>query len=155
MQVIAPGKTPRGPSDRVKTDRKDAELLARSLLAGSLSTVVVAPPQIEAARELMRAHDACRRDLMTARHRVFKLLLRHGRVYREPSTRTRAHRRWLARQQFAQSASELTFADLIAAADGLTARKGRARRAALAPGAGGASAGRPSRGRAASEASTR
>jgi hypothetical protein len=29
MQVIAPGKTPRGPSDRVKTDRKDAELLAR------------------------------------------------------------------------------------------------------------------------------
>ena len=38
MQVIAPGKTPRGPSDRVKTDRKDAELLARLLLAGSLTT---------------------------------------------------------------------------------------------------------------------
>ena len=37
MQVIAPGKTPRGPSDRVKTDRKDAELLARLLLAGSLT----------------------------------------------------------------------------------------------------------------------
>ena len=28
MQVVAPGKTPRGPSDRVKTDGKDAELLA-------------------------------------------------------------------------------------------------------------------------------
>src|SRR5580700_886029 len=35
MLVIAPGKTPRGPSDRVKTDRKDAELLARQLLAGA------------------------------------------------------------------------------------------------------------------------
>jgi transposase len=43
VDVIAPGKTPRGPSDRVKTDRKDAELLARLLLAGSLTTVVVPP----------------------------------------------------------------------------------------------------------------
>jgi len=51
VQVIAPGKTPRGPSDRVKTDRKDAELLARLLLAGSLTRVVVPPPEVEAARE--------------------------------------------------------------------------------------------------------
>jgi transposase len=86
MQVIAPGKTPRGPSDRVKTDRKNAELLARLLLAGWLTRVVVAPPEIEAARELMRATDACRRDLMTARHAVSKMLLRHGRVYPKSST---------------------------------------------------------------------
>src|SRR4051794_5513571 len=72
MQVIAPGKTPRGPSDRVKTDRKDAELLARLLLAGSLTRVVVPLPGVEAARELTRAHDACRRDLMNARHRVIE-----------------------------------------------------------------------------------
>jgi transposase len=97
VEVIAPGKTPRGPSDRVKTDRKDAELLARLLLAGSLTSVVVPPVEVEAARELMRAHDACRRDLMTARHRVSKMLLRHGRVYPESSTWTVAHRRWLAR----------------------------------------------------------
>jgi transposase len=84
VEVIAPGKTPRGPSDRVKTDRKDAELLARLLLAGSLTSVVVPPVEVEAARELMRAHDACRRDLMSARHRVSKMLLRHGRVYPEP-----------------------------------------------------------------------
>jgi transposase len=101
MEVIAPGKTPRGEeSDRVKTDRKDAELLARLLLAGSLTAVVVPPVEVEAARELMRAHDACRRDLMNARHRVSKMLLRHGRVYPEPSTWTASHRRWLARQQF-------------------------------------------------------
>ena len=123
VEVIAPGKTPRGPSDRVKTDRKDAELLARLLLAGSLTTVVVPPVEVEAARELVRAHDACRRDLMTARHRVSKMLLRHGRVYPESSTWTVAHRRWLAAQQFDETASELVFADLIAAVDGLTARK--------------------------------
>lgn len=123
VEVIAPGKTPRGPSDRVKTDRKDAEMLARLLMAGSLTTVVVPPPEIEAARELMRTHDACRRDLMTARHRVSKMLLRHGLVYPERSTWTVAHRRWLSRQRFDDPVSELAFADMVAAVDGLTARK--------------------------------
>jgi transposase len=114
MEVIAPGKTPRGPSDRVKTDRKDAELLARLLLAGSLTRVVVPPVEVEAARDLMRGHDACRKDLMNARHRVSKMLLRHGRVYPETSTWTTRHRRWLARQQFGEVGSELAFADLLA-----------------------------------------
>ena len=60
---------------------------------------------------------------MNARHRVSKMLLRHGRVYPEPSTWTVAHRRWLSRQQFAEPASELVFADLLASVDGLTGRK--------------------------------
>jgi transposase len=123
MQVIAPGLTPRGRSDRVKTDRKDSELLARCLMAGSLTAIVIPSPEVEAARELIRAHDACRRDLMNARHRVSKMLLRHGRVYAKPSTWTLEHRRWLAAQQFAQPISELSYADLIACVDGLTARK--------------------------------
>jgi len=123
MQVIAPGKTPRGPSDRVKTDRKDAELLARLLLAGSLTEVVVPPAEVEAARELTRAHDACRRDLMNARHRVSKMLLRHGRVYPKSTTWTAEHRRWLSGQRFSEPVSDLVFADLIAAVDGLTSRK--------------------------------
>lgn len=123
MRVVAPGKTPRGRSDRVKTDRKDAELLARLLLAGSLTAIKVPSPEVEAARELVRAHDAIRRDLMTARHRVSKQLLRHGRVYPQPSTWTVAHRGWLSRQQFDELASELAFADAMAAVDGLTARK--------------------------------
>jgi len=123
MQVIAPGKTPRGPSDRVKTDRKDAELLARLLLAGSLTRGVVPPLAVEAAREMTRAHDACRRDLMNARHRVSKMLLRHGMVYPKPKTWTAEHRRWMSAQQFDEPASNMVFADLIAAVDGLTSRK--------------------------------
>jgi transposase len=123
VQVIAPGKTPRGPSDRVKTDRKDAELLARLLLAGSLTRVVVPAPEVEAAREMTRLHDICRRDLMNARHRVSKMLLRHGRVYPKATSWTAEHRRWLARQRFDQAASDRVFADLLAAVDGLAARK--------------------------------
>jgi transposase len=123
MDVVAPGKTPRGRSDRVKTDRKDAELLARLLLAGQLTSIKVPPAGIEAARELTRCHDMCRRDLMTARHRISKMLLRHGRVYPKPTTWKQDHRRWLARQHFDQPTSELVYLDLLARVDALTACK--------------------------------
>jgi transposase len=123
IQVVAPGKTPRGPSDRVKTDRKDAELLARCLLAGSLHPVTVPPVEVEAARELTRCHDACRRDLMTARHRISKMLLRHGRVYPKPTTWKQDHRRWLASQHFDEPTSELVYLNLLAQVGALTARK--------------------------------
>lgn len=123
VRVIAPGKTPRGPSDRVKTDRKDAELLARQLLAGSLTAVVVPPLEVEAAREMTRAHDACRQELMRARHRVSKMLLRHGQVYPKQKTWTAEHRRWLSAQRFAEAPSDMVFADLLAAVDGITSRK--------------------------------
>ena len=95
VQVVAPGKTPRAAADRVKTDRKDAELLARLLLAGQLRPVAVPPDWLEAARHLARTREHVRRDLARARHRVSKLLLLHGRVWEQPTTwnqRHRAHR---------------------------------------------------------------
>jgi transposase len=123
MEVVAPSKTPRASGDRVKTDRKDAELLARLLLAGQLKAVVVPSERFEAARELFRCHEQLRGDLMRARHRTSKMLLRHGRVYSEGSTWTKAHHRWLAGQQFEAAESELAFCDYLAAVDGLAARK--------------------------------
>ncbi|HUK77430.1 MAG TPA: IS110 family transposase [Thermoleophilia bacterium] len=124
MAVIAPSKTPRAAGDRIKSDRKDAELLVRLLSAGALAPVAVPPPALEAARDLARAREQLRVDLMAARHRVSKLLLRHGRVWeRSSGTWTQAHRRWLARQRFEQPATELAFTDALAAIDGLLARK--------------------------------
>ena len=122
MQVIAPGKTPRAAGTRVKTDRRDAELLVRLLMAGALTQVSVPPPETEAARDLARARDQLRGDLMRARHRVSKLLLRHGRVY-EGSTWTEVHRRWLAGQRFELAATELASHDGLAAIEGLLARR--------------------------------
>jgi transposase len=86
MEVVAPGKTPRAASDRVKTDRKDAELLARLLLAGQLTPAWVPPDWLEAMRHLARRRDQVRGDIMQARHRISKLLLVHGRVWDEPTT---------------------------------------------------------------------
>lgn len=124
VDVVAPSKTPRAPGDRVKTDRKDAELLVRLLLAGSLSAVCVPSATFEAARDLIRAREQVRADLARVRHRVSKLLLRHGRVYDgSASTWTQAHRRWLAGQRFAHHPTELAYLDYLAAIDGLLARR--------------------------------
>jgi len=122
VRVIAPGKTPRATGERVKSDRKDAELLVRLLMAGALTQVSVPPPEAEAARDLTRARDQVRSDLMRVRHRVSKLLLRHGRVY-DGSAWTQAHRAWLARQRFTHEATELAYLDALAAVDGLVARR--------------------------------
>jgi transposase len=123
IDVIAPSKTPRAPGDRIKSDRKDAELLARLLLAGQLKTVAVPSPEVEAARQLCRAREQVRSDLMRCRQRVSKLLLLHGRVYPERTTWNARHRQWLSRQRFEQPAAELAYLDTLAAVDGLVARK--------------------------------
>ncbi len=123
MVVVAPSKTPRAPGDRVKTDRKDAELLARLLLAGQLRPVTVPPEWLESIRHLARTREHVRRDLARARHRVSKLLLLHGRVYPGKTTWNRPHRRWLAAQAFEHEPTELAYVDLLAAVDGLTARR--------------------------------
>jgi hypothetical protein len=75
IEVIAPSKTARPSGDRVKNDRKDAELLARLAMAGQLTRPAVPSEFVEAARHLSRTREQVRGDLMSARHRVWKLLL--------------------------------------------------------------------------------
>lgn len=123
VEVVAPSKTPRASGDRIKSDRKDAELLCRLLLAGQLKPITVPNPSFEAARHLTRAREQVRSDLMRCRHRVSKLLLLHGRVYPRPSAWTKAHRGWLEQQLFDEPATELAYLDTLAAVDGLVARK--------------------------------
>jgi transposase len=74
VRVIAPGSIPRAPGDRVKTDARDSLRLMRLLAAGELSFVVVPSVEDERFRNLVRAPDDLRGDLMRARHRLSKLL---------------------------------------------------------------------------------
>ncbi len=121
-QVIAPSKTPRPSGDRNKTDRRDTDLLLRQLMAGALTPITVPSPTFEAARDLARAREQVRLDLMRCRHRLSKLLLRHGRVW-DRTAWTQVHRQWLSGQTFAHQNTELAFIDNLAACDGLSARK--------------------------------
>jgi transposase len=112
--VAAPSKIPRAPGDRVKTDRRDAERLARLLRLGELVAVRVPEPHEESARDLVRAREDARGELMRARHRLSKLLLRHGLVY-DASAWTLAHDAWLRRQQFDSRPLALAFDESYAA----------------------------------------
>ena len=77
-EVIAPTLIPIKAGDRVKTDRRDAERLARSHRAGDLTAVRVPDEASEALRDLVRAREAAKQDQLRARHRLGKFLLRHG-----------------------------------------------------------------------------
>ncbi|MCW2663330.1 MAG: putative transposase y4qE [Mycobacterium sp.] len=79
--VAAPSKLQRPSGDRVKTDTRDARYLARLLHLGEIVEVTIPSIEQEAARDLVRAREDARGDLMSARHRVSKLLLRQGIVY--------------------------------------------------------------------------
>lgn len=105
--VAAPSRI-RAAADRVKTDRRDAERLARLLRLGEITPVRVPEPQEEAARDLVRAREDARGDLMRARHRLSKLLLRHGAVY-DATAWTKAHDAWLRRQRFQSGPLAIVF----------------------------------------------
>jgi transposase len=134
--VAAPSKIPRAPGDRVKTDRRDAEHLVRLLLAGKLHAVRVPGDEEEALRDLVRAREAVRVDLMRCRHRLSKLLLRHGIRYDGGQSWTDRHRQWLARIALQWSAAQTTLLDAIGAVDALEHRRGQLEReiVALLPG---------------------
>jgi transposase len=93
--VVAPSKLHRPAGERVKTDARDAVLLARLLRLDEVTAVAVPTVGQEAARDLVRAREDCRGDLMRARHRLSKLLLRHGIVYSGGNAWTGKHDSWL------------------------------------------------------------
>ena len=98
--VAAPSKMHRPSGDRVKTDARDALLLARLLRLGEITAVTVPSLAQEAARDLVRVREDVRADLMRARHRTSKLLLRQGIVWSGGTAWTGAHHSWLGRQHF-------------------------------------------------------
>lgn len=78
--VAAPSKLIRPAGDRVTTDARDSAHLTRLLRWGEVTAVTVHEVEVEAVRDLVRASEDARADLMRVRHRLSKLLLRRGRV---------------------------------------------------------------------------
>jgi transposase len=124
IAVCAPGRTERRPGDRIKTDKRDAIRLARLLAAGELSLVTVPSVEHEQLRDLVRCREDIRADLMRARHRLGKFLLRREIYYEGPGRAwTHKHRAWLAGLRFTDRASQLTISDYLHAHDVLIARR--------------------------------
>jgi transposase len=127
--VCAPGLIPRGPTDRVKTDQRDAERLVRLLIAGELHRVAVPTVEAESLRDLVRAREDLRGDLMSARHRVAKLLLRHDvRFEGRERNWTLPHLRWLSTVRFELAGTQAAFDDYRGAVEALIIRRGELER---------------------------
>ena len=120
--VAAPGKIERPATDRVKTDRRDAERLVRLLMIDGLHAVRVPAIEEEALRDLVRAREDIRGDLMRARHRLSKLLLRHDARF-DGRQWTTDHRRWLKRLELDGRGAQITLGDYIDAVDALLVRR--------------------------------
>jgi Transposase len=108
-EIVAPSKIQRPARDRVKTDARDAMHLARLLRLDEIVSVDVPTVQREAPRDLVRAREDVRGDLMRARHRVSNLLLRQGIVYYSGKAWTGTHLVWLRRQHFDAPGLQLAF----------------------------------------------
>jgi transposase len=113
-EVIAPTLMPVKAGDRVKTDRRDAERLARSYRSGDLTPVWVPDEGSESLRDLVRAREAAKQDQMRARHRLSKFLLRTG---QRPATGvkpwTLAYMTWVRQIHYTQAARESTLLDYL------------------------------------------
>jgi transposase len=120
--VAAPSLVPRKPGERVKTNRRDARKLAVQLRAGLLTAVCPPTPEQEAVRDLCRCREDAREDLMRARHRLSKMLLRRGRVYREGSHWTQKHDRWVRSQPWDHDADRTAFQAYLSAIEHLEER---------------------------------
>jgi transposase len=113
-EVIAPTLMPVKAGDRVKTDRRDAERLARSYRSGDLTPVWVPDEGSESLRDLVRAREAAKQDQMRARHRLSKFLLRTGQRP-APGVKpwTLSYMTWVKKIHYIQAARESTLLDYL------------------------------------------
>jgi transposase len=122
--VAAPGKIERPAADKVKTDQRDAERVLRLLMINALHPVRVPTGEEEALRDVVRAREAVRSDLMRARQRLGKLLLRHDVRYQDTASAwTVAHRGWLTSLDLGERGAQFTLLEYLGAIDAIVIRR--------------------------------
>ena len=113
--VVAPSLIPKKPGDRVKTNRRDAESLAKLLRAGELTAVWVPERGHEAMRDLTRARETAVMDFRSKRQQVSAFLLRQGLHYPGKKTWGKTHMNWLASQKLEHSEQRIVFEEMMLA----------------------------------------
>lgn len=108
--VVAPSMTPARPGSQIKTDRRDAMVLASLFRAGELTSIWVPDTEHEAMRDLIRARIAAVEAVRRTRQQLLSFLLRHGRIYKNGIKHwSKRHRRWLGDQRFDHPAQQIAF----------------------------------------------
>jgi transposase len=120
--IVAPSKIPRKPGDRVKTDRRDADQLARLSRAGELTAIHVPDPPDEAVRDLIRARYQVKKHQHRARQQLKMFLLRHNIRYAGAKPWTPAHLRFLATVKMPFAEQQWAFQEMVQVITEATAR---------------------------------
>jgi len=123
--VVAPSLVPIKAGDRVKTDRRDALMLAKLHRAGELTPIWIPDDAHEAMRDLVRARATAVRVLGKARQHLQGFLLRHEQIYRGARAWTLAYKRWLTTVRFDHPAQQIILQDYIHAVQDAEARRDR------------------------------
>jgi transposase len=123
--VVAPSLIPRRSGERVKTNRRDAQSLARLLRAGELTAVWVPDETHEAVRDLVRTRVMAVEDYRRKRQHVTAFLLRHGRSYDGKTSWRGRHKRWLDGQNFGHPAQRLAYQEMLNAVQATVERMDR------------------------------
>jgi transposase len=120
--VIAPSLVPKKSGQRIKTDRRDAIMLAQNLRSGELVPVYIPDEQTEAIRDLERAREDAKKAERVVRHQLSKFLLRNNRRYPGKTTWNDTHRAWIAQEVFAEPAQQYVVSDGLATVEAATLR---------------------------------
>jgi transposase len=111
--VVAPSLIPKKAGDHIKTDRRDAVMLARLCRAGELTAVWVPDKEQEAIRDLSRAREDMKRMEQHARQQLGAFLLRHGKRYSGKSAWTQGHIRWMEELTFEHPSQQIVFQEYL------------------------------------------
>lgn len=136
-RVIPPNQVPRVGSQRIKTDSRDAVLIARMLKNNEGGGIHIPTPNDEATRDLLRCRDDIKLDMNRCKQRISKFLLRLGHIYDKESSWTKAHREWMKGLVFANALHKETFDQyysyLVSLEDRLGRMDGRIKEIAVDP----------------------
>ena len=111
--VVAPSRIPRKPADRVKTDRRDAQTLARLLRAGELTGIYVPSEEDESLRDLTRAREQAMIQYGRARKQLLMFLMRHGIVYTGKTHWGKEHMNYLSRINLPIVSQQIVFQETL------------------------------------------
>ena len=120
--LVCPSKVPRKPGERVKTDRRDADDLARLYRAGELTGIYVPEAEDEAMRDLIRARFQVGRQQHRARQQLKMYLLRQNLRYVGNSSWSPAHLRYLAKLKMPFPVQQIVFQEMLDVISEATAR---------------------------------
>lgn len=120
--VVAPSLIPKKPGDKVKTDKRDAQELARLLKSGDLDPIYVPEPEDESVRDLSRARERAMQDLNDAKYQLKALLLRNNIQYAGTANWSLKHLRWLTEIILPHPSQQFVLQEMIQTITERTAR---------------------------------